>query len=63
MTTYWPIWDCLTEECKRRLMLAGWRQPNTRRAGDVIIDCEIEDIEEISRLMEESPRYPEGITK
>ena len=58
MTT-WLLWECLTPEVQaelRALMPIDW-EPPTSNHRRMKLDCQIEDLEEIGRLMRRRPRY------
>ena len=62
--TSWLLWDCLTSEVQRKLralMPLDW-EPPSRNHQRVEFDCEIEDLEEIGRLMRRRPRYPKEVS-
>ena len=57
--TTWLLWECLTPEVQRKLralMPVGWEPPNSNHRR-MKFDCQIEDLEEIDRLMRRRPRY------
>ena len=57
--TTWFLWDCLTSEVQRKLralMPLDW-EPPTSNHRRLKLDCQIEDLEEIDRLMRRRLRY------
>ncbi|MBA7660805.1 hypothetical protein ES703_68811 [subsurface metagenome] len=62
--TSWLLWDCLTSEVQRKLralMPLDW-EPPSRNHQRMEVDCEIDDLEEIDRLMRQRPRYPKEVS-
>jgi len=63
MTT-WLLWECLKPEVQaklRDLMPFDW-EPPSRNHQRIKLDCQLEDLEEIDRLMRRRPRYPKEAT-
>jgi len=62
--TTWLLWECLTLEAQRKLralMPLAWEPPNNNHRR-MKLDCQIEDLEEIDRLMAPRPRYPKEVS-
>ena len=57
--TTWLLWECLKPEVQaklRALMPLAWEPPSSNHQR-MKLDCQIEDLEEIDRLMRQRPRY------
>ncbi len=57
--TSWLLWECLKPEVQRKLralMPVDW-EPPSRNHQCLKLDCQIEDLEEIDRLMRRRPLY------
>jgi len=60
------LWDCLSEECQKKLMqlmarlgCPDWQPPNGTPSR-VRYDLKQESSEELARLMEQRPHHPGG---
>ncbi len=63
MTT-WLLWKCLKPEvqCKlKALMPVGWEPPSSNHRR-MKLDCQLESLEEIDRLMMRRPRYRKEVS-
>jgi hypothetical protein len=63
MTT-WLLWECLKPEVQRKLralMPLNWEPPMSNHQR-MKLGCQIEDLEEIDRLMRRRPRYPKEVS-
>ncbi|TET41616.1 MAG: hypothetical protein E3J60_04240 [Dehalococcoidia bacterium] len=62
--TTWLLWECLKPEVQRKLrvlMPLDW-EPPTSNHRRMKLDCHIEDLEEIDRIMRWRPRYLKGVS-
>ena len=62
--TAWLVWECLKPEVQaklRALMPIDWGPPASNHQR-MKLDCQIEDLEEIDRLMRRRPRYPKEVS-
>lgn len=63
MTT-WLLWECLKPEVQaelRDLMPVDWEPPSSNHRR-MKLDCHIEDLEEIDRLMRRRPSHPKEVS-
>lgn len=53
----WPLWQCLSVKALADLIQLQWKLYNLKL--DLLIDGykEVEDVDEIDRLMRQKPRY------
>jgi hypothetical protein len=53
----WLIWECLSPEKQKELIKAGWKAVKEKARVKVIpLTSEVEDTEEISKLMRQMPK-------
>ena len=57
----WPVWQCLSAEALVKLIQYQWEVHGLKL--ELLSDAfrEVEDVEEIDRLMRQKPHYPKGV--
>lgn len=59
----WSIWECLDEETQNKIKaLKGerWKPPKDTNQP-IMLDCKLEDLEEIDKLIRKKPHHPKGV--
>ena len=67
MNSPWKIWQCISDKARAKLEQYQWEHYGLKlemlnspvpSTGDVVVPVQVEDIEEIDRLMRMPPKSP-----